>query len=80
MPYSVLSITNRMSEDKVDWTLLDAVAFDEESTAANRHLLPRMVGGGRKAGEGFRYKCQWCSSEKLNHGCIGRFNELKNYR
>ena len=66
-----------MSSEK---TLLESFALDEESVATNRHKLPRMFGGGRKIGEGFRYKCQWCSQEKLSHGCIGRFNELKNYR
>ena len=60
--------------------------FDEESIQDDKgvndyqHLLPRMIGGGRKIRADFNYVCLWCPKEDIKKGKKGRFKELKNYR
>ena len=53
---------------------------DPEEVAANQHILPRMIGGGRRMTQDYKYECQWCSAEALEKPTRGRFCELKNYR
>ena len=53
---------------------------DDDSASASQHQRPRLVGGGRKMLQDFKYICQWCSPETLSKPTRGRFREIKNYR
>ena len=59
---------------------LDTVLQDEESLDKNRHLLPKLYGGGRKTNEEAPYVCRWCSKEYLKHKNKGRFKLYGNYK
>lgn len=58
----------------------DNIIEDDDQALANKHKLPRMLGGGRKVRQDFKYICQWCSNETLQKRTRGRFREIKNYR
>ena len=53
---------------------------DDKGVNDYQHLLPRMIGGGRKIRADFNYVCLWCPKEDIKKGKKGRFKELKNYR
>ena len=59
---------------------LDTALQDEESLDKNRHLLPKLYGGGRKTNEEAPYVCRWCSPEYLKHKNKGRFQQYGNYK
>ena len=59
---------------------MEELIYDDESVSKNQHILPRMIGGGRKHQDDFNYVCLWCPNEDINKGKIGRYKELKNYR
>ena len=59
---------------------IEDLIYDDESVNENQHVLPRMVGGGRRHGAEFNYVCLWCPQEDINKGKMGKFKELKNYR
>ena len=59
---------------------IEELIYDDESFNENQHVLPRMVGGGRRHGAEFNYVCLWCPQEDINKGKMGKFKELKNYR
>ena len=53
---------------------------DDETASAKQHERPRIVGGGRRMLQDYKYICQWCSPETLAKPTRGRFREIKNYR
>ena len=59
---------------------LDTVLQDEESLDKNRHLLPKLYGGGRRTNEEAPYVCRWCSPDYLKHKNKGRFQLYGNYK
>ena len=59
---------------------MEELIYDDESVNKNQHILPRMVGGGRKHQDDSNYVCLWCPKEDINKGKIGKYKELKNYR
>ena len=59
---------------------LDTLLQDEESLNKNRHLVPKLYGGGRKNNEEAPYVCRWCSPDYLKHKNKGRFQLYGNYK
>ena len=66
--------------DKEENNDLDTVLQDEESLDKNRHLLPKLYGGGRRNNDEAPYVCRWCSPEHLKHKNRGRFQLYGNYK
>ena len=81
--FKKLLLNNFESHLKFDQTAitdLETVLQDEESLNKNRHLLPKLYGGGRRSSDEAPYVCRWCPQEYLKHRNRGRFQLYGNYK
>ena len=76
----VMSDKDDCDDDEAVDGAVGLLAFDDDSVNQNKADLPRLIGGGRRLMQEFRYICKWCPKEKLEQRNKGRFHELKNYR